>query len=246
MTLDCELFGAHLRAERVRRGISLDSIADQTKIQKSFLEGLERGDLSKWPAGIVFRRAYVRDYATAVGLSPDVVGADFARLALGKDESLDVPARQRVPETSSSLVLTFDTASAWQHRLTGWDARAAAIDAAGILVIGIALALVTGGSVWTTSGMLAFVYYPATTVAWGRSLASRYLASRRSRPARPVLDGVANTTAEARLSALQRPSPDPLTEESVLGRLEAAVEPMLLSMSDTPHSHSASQETTAH
>ena len=58
-------FGSRLRAERERRGISLDAIADKTKIKKSFLESLERGDFSKWPAGTVFRRAYVRDYAAA-------------------------------------------------------------------------------------------------------------------------------------------------------------------------------------
>jgi len=77
---DCHRFGHGLRAERERRGISLESIAAQTKIKKAYLRGLEEGDFSNWPAGEVFRRAYVRDYATAIGLSPETVFSDFLRL----------------------------------------------------------------------------------------------------------------------------------------------------------------------
>ena len=69
MIHEVQSFGARLKAERERRGISLDSIAEQTKIQKAFLDSLERGDFSKWPAGEVFRRAYIRDYAAAIGLA---------------------------------------------------------------------------------------------------------------------------------------------------------------------------------
>ncbi len=40
------------------------------------LEGLERDDVSNWPEGI-FRRAYVRAYASAVGLNPEVLVREF-------------------------------------------------------------------------------------------------------------------------------------------------------------------------
>ena len=42
----------------------------------SLLEGLERDDISHWPVGI-FRRAFVRDYARAIGLDPAVVLEQF-------------------------------------------------------------------------------------------------------------------------------------------------------------------------
>jgi len=71
-----ESFGARLRQQREKKGISLRTIASQTKIKLSLLEGLERDDISHWPAGI-FRRAYVRDYAQAIGLDPDVVVREF-------------------------------------------------------------------------------------------------------------------------------------------------------------------------
>lgn len=74
-----ELFGARLRQHRERRGISLATIAEQTKIKSSLLDGLERGDISQWPAGI-FRRAYVRSYANAIGMDADAVLRDFLSL----------------------------------------------------------------------------------------------------------------------------------------------------------------------
>ena len=71
-----ESFGARLRHHREQKGVSLQAIAQQTKIQKSLLEALERDDVTHWPAGI-FRRAYVRDYAHAIGLDPDVLVREF-------------------------------------------------------------------------------------------------------------------------------------------------------------------------
>jgi transcriptional regulator with XRE-family HTH domain len=74
-----ESLGARLRHHRERRGVSLKAIASQTKINLSLLEGLEKDDISHWPAGI-FRRAYVRDYAQAIGLDPDNVVREFVEL----------------------------------------------------------------------------------------------------------------------------------------------------------------------
>jgi transcriptional regulator with XRE-family HTH domain len=69
-------FGARLRAERERRKVTLRGIAEETKIKASLLEGLEQDDLSYWPEGL-FRRAYVRAYARAVGLDPERIVHEF-------------------------------------------------------------------------------------------------------------------------------------------------------------------------
>jgi transcriptional regulator with XRE-family HTH domain len=71
-----ESFGARLRQQRERQQIALASIAAQTKINLALLEGLERDDVSHWPAGI-FRRAFIRGYAQAIGLDPDAVVREF-------------------------------------------------------------------------------------------------------------------------------------------------------------------------
>jgi hypothetical protein len=70
--------GAWLRRERERAGVTLDTIATRTKVARTLLESLERNDVSRWPNGI-FRRAFVRGYASQVGLDPDYVVALFTR-----------------------------------------------------------------------------------------------------------------------------------------------------------------------
>ena len=67
-----------LRRERERRHIALSSISANTKISASLFEALERGDVSRWPAGI-YRRAFVRAYAQAIGLDPDEIAREFAQ-----------------------------------------------------------------------------------------------------------------------------------------------------------------------
>jgi len=88
---DPRSFGAALRRERERRGISLDGIAEQTKVAVSLLDGLERGDLTRWPAGI-FRRAFVRGYADAVGLDARTVLEAFLRIYPDEGTPAVVPA----------------------------------------------------------------------------------------------------------------------------------------------------------
>ncbi len=74
-----ESFGARLRQQRERQQVALTSIAEQTKISVSLLEGLERDDVLRWPTGI-YRRSFVRSYAHAVGLDPDAVVREFLEL----------------------------------------------------------------------------------------------------------------------------------------------------------------------
>lgn len=74
-----ETFGPRLRRERERRGISLETIATLTNVSIELWEGFERNDFSRWPKG-VFARAFVRDYAKAVGLDANEVVDDFCRL----------------------------------------------------------------------------------------------------------------------------------------------------------------------
>ena len=68
-----------MRRERERRGISLDTIVTRTNVSLELWLGFESNDFSRWPNGI-FARAFVRDYAKALGLDPDEVVDDFCRL----------------------------------------------------------------------------------------------------------------------------------------------------------------------
>jgi transcriptional regulator with XRE-family HTH domain len=64
--------GSWLRRERERRGVTLAKISEDTKVAVPLLQGLEADDLSRWPGGI-FRRSFVRSYAAAIGLDPELV-----------------------------------------------------------------------------------------------------------------------------------------------------------------------------
>jgi cytoskeletal protein RodZ len=63
------MFVTRLRRHRQRNRLSLDEIASDTRVKVEFFEALERNELSSWPKGL-YARAWVRAYATAVGLDP--------------------------------------------------------------------------------------------------------------------------------------------------------------------------------
>ncbi|MBM3771739.1 MAG: helix-turn-helix domain-containing protein [Acidimicrobiia bacterium] len=73
-----EAFGLTLRRVRLQRGISIEHIAHTTNIAHDLLEALEQNDFSDWPSGI-FARAYVRQYAQAIGADPDATVDEFCR-----------------------------------------------------------------------------------------------------------------------------------------------------------------------
>jgi transcriptional regulator with XRE-family HTH domain len=68
--LNTDDFGARLKEARLRKGVTLRSIADATRISVSVLEALERNDISKLPGGL-FSRAFVRAYAGEIGLDAE-------------------------------------------------------------------------------------------------------------------------------------------------------------------------------
>ena len=71
-------FADALRRRREQRGISLQDLAQRTKISASLLAGMERGDCSRWPGGI-YSRAWVREYASAIGLDAEQIAARFTK-----------------------------------------------------------------------------------------------------------------------------------------------------------------------
>ena len=62
--------GARLKEARTARGYSLDDLQEMTKIQKRYLAGIEEGNYSMMP-GPFYVRAFIKQYADAVGLSSD-------------------------------------------------------------------------------------------------------------------------------------------------------------------------------
>ena len=73
-------FGERLRREREMRGVSLDDIAEATKIGTRLLRALEEEHFELLPGGI-FNKGFVRAYAKYLGLNEDEAVADYLAAA---------------------------------------------------------------------------------------------------------------------------------------------------------------------
>jgi hypothetical protein len=74
-----EVFVTRLRRNRQRCRISLEEMAAETCVKRELLEALENNDLSEWPRGL-YARAWIRSYASAVGMDPAEAVDEFCRL----------------------------------------------------------------------------------------------------------------------------------------------------------------------
>lgn len=150
-----DAFGPSLKAERDRRGITLQAIADSTKIAASLLAALERNDLSRWPKGI-FRRAFLREYVVALGLPPEPIVAEFVRLFP------DGTTRDLPPATE--LRLTFESEPSAAGSAIRARAITAAVEACAIVTVGSACGWMLGAPLWSAIGVLALSYYSIAAV----------------------------------------------------------------------------------
>ena len=64
--------GTRLKEARLSKGYSLDDLQEITKIQKRYLMAIEEGNYSMMP-GSFYVRAFIKQYAEAVGLNADEV-----------------------------------------------------------------------------------------------------------------------------------------------------------------------------
>ena len=194
---DRETFGPRLRTERERRGISIDTIASVTKVGGDLWDGLERNDFSRWPSGI-FARAFVRDYARAIGLDADEVVDEFCRLfPIGDRRS------SRLIHAQAQLIghhLTYAEAGAVpmdgdrraipQHVIDesrAMRARLAARSLATVIDAGCTLGL-SGGvarlmdiNFWAIAGVVTLMYYTVMTIAIGTTPGARVVKGLRHR-----------------------------------------------------------------
>jgi transcriptional regulator with XRE-family HTH domain len=176
-------FGRRLRMERERRRITLASIAENTKIGLSLLQGLERDDISRWPSGI-FRRSFIRAYAQAIGLDADATAREFfERYPEPSEVPPPVPAT-RAPSVNPVKGASIDTHVA-RFRLRVADTRAAfapgplltearrrwvavAWDVSAVVAIGVLL-FVAIDKFWMPFAMVLLGYYAGSIVLLGNT-----------------------------------------------------------------------------
>lgn len=99
-----ESFGAKLKREREKKGISLDDISLSTKIGTRLLRALEDEHFDQLPGGI-FNKGFVRAYARHLGLDEDQAVSDY--LAASGDLP---PAKNLEPQIADALEARADEA----------------------------------------------------------------------------------------------------------------------------------------
>jgi transcriptional regulator with XRE-family HTH domain len=167
-----ESFGCRLRRERERRQIRLQSIADNSKISVSLFEDLERDDTSRWPSGI-YRRAFIRAYAEAVGLDADATSREFLDL-FPDPNNPDLALAPAVPPPASAAirVTVEDTATAFVGGRILGSARdrwaAVGCDAAVIMTLGLVMYAVLG-TLWMPLCITIVGYYAAGILLLGNT-----------------------------------------------------------------------------
>jgi transcriptional regulator with XRE-family HTH domain len=208
-----ETFGPRLRSERERRGISLSTIVTVTKVGADLWVGLERNDLSKWPSGI-FARAFVRDYAKAIGLDADEVVDEFCRLfpatgdrrvariikaqaeLIGHDPNGVDEAALLPPEGDRRAIARERTAEVRARRIRlAPRTVSAAIDIACTLSLAAGGSALTGASLWASAGVAGLTYFSLSTIVSGATPGSHAVAFLRHRV--PALFAVQERRAHA-------------------------------------------------
>ncbi len=77
---------------REQAGVSLEQIADTTKISIRFLRAIEARDYDQLPGGI-FTVSYLRQYAAAIGMEETELLAHYRAKVAGGAEAASSPAR---------------------------------------------------------------------------------------------------------------------------------------------------------
>jgi len=159
-------FGRRLQGERERCGLTLQAIADRTKIPLSLLTALERGDIAHWPCGL-FGRAHIRAYAAAVGVSSEPLMIEFLHLiatAPAPTPAVYPPADDGRPR----LALAEDRL--WRIRSIGTRVLASALDLCGIVAIATVSARILQTDLSLACALVSLIYGALATTVLGQSV----------------------------------------------------------------------------
>jgi transcriptional regulator with XRE-family HTH domain len=202
-----ELLGRRLRAERERRRITLESIAANTKISVGLLRALERDDVARWPSGI-FRRSFIRAYASAIGLDPDDILQEFLTLHPEPLQMADPPAppsaRRGLPPVH--LRLTLDAGPqpfSAGDLLKGARSRFSAVvwDVGFNLAVALT-AYVALGRFWSPLGVSLLCYYVSSVLIIGNTPGVSFFAQRR--PVAPPPGGNSDLLADIQAGGFEQ------------------------------------------
>ena len=183
--MDAAEFAEYLRAERERRQLTLEQIADETKIASRHLAALERGDVRNWPGGM-YRRAMMRAYAESIGVDREFALRQF-------QQAFEPPPDPPVPPASAFQIPRSVPALRWRpvlrwHPLRWRPSRRHTLAAAAATLGMVALAIVWQIAGALTVGDANVANAPAVAVAAVPAPESRANVAPAPAPARTALE----------------------------------------------------------
>src|SRR5262245_28238438 len=103
-------FGSTFKARREAKGLSLEQIATETRINTRFLQAIENDDFQVLPGGI-FSRGFVRAYAEVLGMDPDKAVSDFERVSNYHEPVVLEGLRVSTPQPSKRNLMLYPIAA---------------------------------------------------------------------------------------------------------------------------------------
>jgi cytoskeletal protein RodZ len=130
-----------LKHAREARGIPLAQISDITRISEEYLQAIESGNVKILPQAYV--RAFLREYADVVGLSPEDIMRKYDALLGGPAGH---PASPAPPPSATTPPTTADVPERSGQNPSFWNAKTARI---ALAVAAIAILVIVG---WNLAG----------------------------------------------------------------------------------------------
>lgn len=181
-----ERFGPNLRRIREQRGISLDHLADRTNVDVDLWQAMERNDFSRWPSGI-FARAFIREYARAIGVDPEITVDEFCRhfpqgdrrrgrIIRAEAEALGLPSEWIDDLAPANRDRRREAARGEAEPHDAWLARPRLVAATIDLIVGAGggalVARAAGVSVWPAIGTATLAYHATSLIFFGTTAGS--------------------------------------------------------------------------
>lgn len=133
-------FGHELRRTREQRGVSLEDIARETRLSKRYLLALEDEAIAKLPGG-AYNRAYLKIYASTLGLDPEPLLRQYAdEEARHAQSELDqLAAMNRAIERRGAILI---------GQASSWSDESKASRLISLVAVSLASVAVVTGAAW--------------------------------------------------------------------------------------------------
>ena len=193
MVSDRRALGERLKRQRERRGVTLQQIAQSSKVPAALFAGLEAGDCSRWPAGL-YARAYMRTYADAIGLNADETVEEFVAAFGAKIKAEGIDAPQSNARAANALRLSLVDESPIELEGLG---RRTALAATDLLIGSLIAAIATvglGQGAWVTAALI-LGYFTLGRLISDEPLLYHVYRRLRTRPAPPVAEETSDEVA---------------------------------------------------